>query len=259
MGGGYVLNFTDANFANFFEPFKVDIHSTKYQIDGSSKAKKLRAFWELESDPLVGRVSSDLLDLYEAYCDVNGRDRDATLLTKSREIVARLSGESFAAEEAAAEDFLEQAFKIPNLYELPVDFAVAEIIEERLEEARTCLSVGAYLSVIFLCGSVLEAVLLGAARNDPEKFNRSPASPKSDGKVKQFHEWSLAEFIDVATEVEVLKPDVKEFSHGLRHFRNYIHPYEQIVSGFTPDEYTSKVPAGLTGIASTDRPHFQTF
>ena len=35
----------------------------------------------------------------------------------------------------------------------------------------------AYLSAIVLCGSVLEGVLLGAAKKDPEKFNRSPASP----------------------------------------------------------------------------------
>jgi hypothetical protein len=34
---------------------------------------------------------------------------------------------------------------------------------------------------------------------------------------------------------------VKKFSHGLREFRNYIHPYEQMVSGFAPDEHTAKV------------------
>ncbi|MCY4317652.1 MAG: hypothetical protein OXE76_00405, partial [Alphaproteobacteria bacterium] len=40
---------------------------------------------------------------------------------------------------------------------------------------------------------------------------------------------------------QALKLDVKKFSHGLRDFRNYIHPYEQMVSGFTPDEHTAKV------------------
>ena len=47
--------------------------------------------------------------------------------------------------------------------------------------------------------------------------------------------------IDVACEVGVLKLDIKKFSHGLRDFRNYIHPYEQMTSGFTPDEHTAKV------------------
>ena len=116
------------------------------------------------------------------------------------------------------------------------------IIENRLSEARAAMGAGAYLSTIFLCGSVLEAVLLGAAQKEPARFNRASASPKTaDGSVKRFHEWSLAQFIDVACEAGLLKPDVKKFSHGLRDFRNYIHPYEQMVSGFTPDQHTAKV------------------
>ncbi len=100
----------------------------------------------------------------------------------------------------------------------------------------------AYLSTILLCGSVLEAVLLGAAQREPARFNRASAAPKtSDGSVKRFYEWTLAQFIDVACEVSILKPDVKKFSHGLRDFRNYIHPYEQMSSGFSPDAHTAKV------------------
>ena len=83
---------------------------------------------------------------------------------------------------------------------------------------------------------------LGAAQKEPARFNRAAASPKAnDGKVKHFPDWSLAQFIDVACEIDLLKPDVKKFSHGLRDFRNYIHPYEQMVSRFTPDEHTAKL------------------
>ena len=66
-------------------------------------------------------------------------------------------------------------------------------------------------------------------------------SPKRDGKTKPFQEWSLAEFINVAHDIGVLKPDVQKFSHGLRDFRNYIHPYQQMDSGFAPDEHTANV------------------
>ena len=219
----------------------MDIHGRKYQTIGTSKAKKLRSFWEQESDELVGRVLSELLDAYEANCVVTSRERDNALLAKSREIAARLSGDVPTTKPLAVEDFLEQDFEIPHIQDLPVDFAVAEIIEGRLREARLCLSTGAYLSVIFLCGSVLEAVLLGVAQKEPENFNRSPASPRRNGKVKPFPEWSLAEFINVACDIDVLKLDVKEFSHGLRNFRNYIHPYEQMLSQFTPDKHTASV------------------
>ena len=241
MGSGYVLKFTDAEFDNFFKGYGVNIHGNKYQTIGSSKAKKLRSFWEQESDELVGHVLSDILDAYEANCDVYGRERETALLAKCREIAARLSGDVSTVKPTADEDFLRQEFETPNIHKLPVDFAVAEIIEGRLHEAQSCLSVSAYLAVIFLCGSVLEAVLLAVAQKEPEKFNRSLASPKRNGRVKPFHDWSLAELINVASDVNVLKPDVKEFSHGLRNFRNYIHPYQQMVSNFTPDEHTAKV------------------
>ena len=119
---------------------------------------------------------------------------------------------------------------------------VVPIIQRRLREARTALEAGAYLSVVVLCGSILEEILLGKAREDPALFNGSPQSPKKgDGKVKRFPDWTLAQFIDVASDVDILKPDVQKFSHGLRDFRNYIHPYQEMMSDFTPDEHTAKV------------------
>ena len=59
--------------------------------------------------------------------------------------------------------------------------------------------------------------------------------------MKQFQDWTLSEFITVAHEIGLLKPDVQKFSHGLRDFRNYIHPYQQMASGFKPDEHTAKL------------------
>lgn len=243
MQTGYVLDFSDPKFGEFFSRHKVNIHGSKYQTYGTSKAKKLRAFWEQESDILVGNVLSEMLDSYVANCDLNNREIDKSVLEKSRGIVARLSGKEASPRTGqTVDDFLHSEFKIPNIQRLPIEAQAVPIIEKRLDEARMALGAGAYLSVIFLCGSVLEAVLLGAAQKDPARFNKTNASPKSnDGSVKRLHEWNLAQFIDASCEVGLLKPDVKKFSHGLRDFRNYIHPYEQMVSGFTPDEHTAKV------------------
>ena len=66
MSDGYVLQYNNDDFGGFFKGYGVDIHSNKYQTLGSSKAKKLRSFWEQESGGLVGRVLSELLDVYEA-------------------------------------------------------------------------------------------------------------------------------------------------------------------------------------------------
>lgn len=241
MEGGYVLHFTDATFGEFVNRHKIDIHGQRYQIYGTSKAKKMRGFWEVEPDAVVGAVLDELLDVYEANCSLNSRAVETEALKKARAITARLSGHDDPSPQTD-DDFLRREFAIPSISKLPVEAQVIPIIESRLAEARKTMGASAYLSTIFLCGSVLEAVLLGAAQKEPARFNRASASPKAgDGSVKPFHEWSLAQFIDVACELDLLKPDVKKFSHGLRDFRNYIHPYEQMSSGFTPDHHTAKL------------------
>ncbi len=240
---GYILDYSDSTYGAFFKRYKIDIHDRKYQTYGTSKANKMRAFWEQETDSLVGHVLAEMLDSYEADCDLNNREADASVLKKSRDIVARLSGKAVSPNPLqSADDFLHSEFTIPNIQKLPIEAQAVPIIESRLAEARKALKAGAHLSVIFLCGSVLEAVLLGAAQKEPARFNRAAACPKTnDGSPKRFPEWNLSQFIDVACELNLLKPDVKKFSHGLRDFRNYIHPYEQMASGFTPDEHTAKL------------------
>ncbi len=260
MGSGWVLDFSDPSFGEFFQRHKVNIHGPKYQTYGTSKAKKLRAFWEQEPDELVGTVLDELLDSYEASCELDGRELDQPILDKSRAIVARLGSSRATTSSAQTEnEFLSKEFSIPNIEKLPIEQAVTIVMRRRLEEARIALGAGAHLSVIFLCGSVLEGVLLGAAQRNPAKFNQANASPKSaDGVVRKFHDWTLAQFIDVACEIGILKPDVKKFSHGLRDYRNYIHPYEEMASGFTPDEHTAKVcfqvlKAALASVAGERR------
>ena len=59
--------------------------------------------------------------------------------------------------------------------------------------------------------------------------------------MRKFPDWTLNNFIDVAAEVEILKQDVKKFSHVVRDFRNYIHPYQQMASRFSPDKQTALI------------------
>src|SRR5690606_41421611 len=57
---GYVLDYSDATYGEFFSRYKIDIHSHRYQIYGTSKAKKMRAFWELEPDYVVAPVLAEI-------------------------------------------------------------------------------------------------------------------------------------------------------------------------------------------------------
>ena len=98
------------------------------------------------------------------------------------------------------------------------------------------------LSSIFLIGSTLEGILVGFASQYPQKYGRAKSSPKEqNGKVKQFDKWKLNDFINVSYEIGFLKKDVKQFSHYLRDFRNYIHPYKQLIDKFNPNKHTALI------------------
>lgn len=63
MGGGYVLNFSNATFEEFIlESIKVGAYNKKYDTYGNSKAKRLRAIWDKESNYAIGKLLGDLLE-----------------------------------------------------------------------------------------------------------------------------------------------------------------------------------------------------
>ena len=62
MNGGYLLDFSNARLQEFLNDFEIDLGSDKYNKYGSSKAKRFRAFWEVEPDEIVAPVLKGLLD-----------------------------------------------------------------------------------------------------------------------------------------------------------------------------------------------------
>lgn len=241
MGSGYVLDFSNPTFAEFFrESARVNIYAEKYAINGDSKAKRLRAFIGLEPDALVGKVLSDLLE-YWRYKTPQPNPQAQQLASQALKVIERLLGKSVQPKESG-DEFLKKDFGPLTLQKIPSAAPLISILEARLGEAGRCLQANAPLAVIFHCGSVLEGLLLGVASAHPQEFNQAPSSPKDkEGKVRPLHDWTLSQFIDVACELRFLKLDVKKFSHGLRDFRNYIHPYEQMSSRFNPDRHTAEI------------------
>lgn len=251
MGGGYVLNFSNPSFQQFiFDVCHVDIYTSKYEVYGESKANRLRAFWHLESDKAVGILINELLAYRKAHQKIKGVEyskADAVLFNDCLRIANRLRGvpdktvntDSVETEE----DFLKKEYQNISLEKLDIDTPVFNVLNQRLIEIEKNLKAGASLSVIIMCGSVLEGLLLGVALKNMKEFNQSSSSPrnKETGKVLPFQDWTLNNFIDVAYNIGFLGLDVKKFSHSLRDFRNYIHPYQQMSSQFSPDIDTAKI------------------
>ncbi|MDE2421215.1 MAG: hypothetical protein KGO49_08580 [Gammaproteobacteria bacterium] len=128
----------------------------------------------------------------------------------------------------------------PDFMNLGLEAGIGEILQSRWIETQKCVDAEAFLASIIMMGSLLEGILLGICQKKPAEVNTCTSAPKDSktGKVKKFHEWSLAEMIDVAHQIGWLGLDVKKFSHVLRGFRNLVHPYEHMVSGANPDKDT---------------------
>lgn len=66
MESGYVLDFSNRTFQEFIiENTQIDIDDDKYKYAGSSKANRLRAFWLKESNYIVGKLISALLNFWK--------------------------------------------------------------------------------------------------------------------------------------------------------------------------------------------------
>lgn len=140
------------------------------------------------------------------------------------------------------DEFLQREFSDIPISNIGLESAVSDVLEHRIGEIEKCYAGDAPLAAILLAGSTLEGILLGVASDHPEQFNSATSSPKDkNGKVRVFQDWTLSSFIDVARELGLIQLDTHKFSHALRHFRNYIHPFEQMSSGFTPRQHTAKI------------------
>lgn len=252
MAGGYVLNFVDRTFQEFIhDAVGIDIYAGRYRDHGSSKAKHLRCFWEKEDDATVGKLLKLMVEYgleraeARSQFDSSGPDpKDDLNYQKSWKAVQRLLGNSTASEatETDEESFLRQTFRSVPLDSLPIEGSLIPVLKDRFFETEKCYKAGAYLAVVILSGSMLEASLLGLSQSNPRTFNQARSAPRTaTGGTRPFSDWKLADFVAVAHEVGAIRRDVWKFSEHLRDFRNYIHPYQQLSTQFCPDHHTAEI------------------
>lgn len=104
MGDGYVLNFSDKTFAEFFAgELNIDINDDRYYAEGSSKAKRLRYFLKVSSTDLAVKTLSILWEYREAIRQQFDReDKVQNAQGRLLDIIDRLRGNKPQAEPTVA-------------------------------------------------------------------------------------------------------------------------------------------------------------
>ena len=257
MGNGYVLDFTNAKFADFVQN---SLGLDPYENRDGSKAHVLRSLWRDLPQEQFARLTIDMLEYRQLAEDLGQRstqtderraDVDRRLIA---EVVAELTAMAAPVEGPTAEQatFLARDFDAIDLDRIqgPLDYPA--VIADRLREIDICLEGGASLAVVFLCGSTLEGLLHEVAQSHPEPFNRAVSAPRTKGKVRPLGEWSLQDLLQVSRELKIVGEDVGKYADHVREFRNYIHPRQQLKEDFRPRPVTAQIARQVLRAAIDD-------
>jgi hypothetical protein len=123
MGSGYVLNFSDRTFAQFFtEELNIDIDDPLYARIGGSKGKRLRCFLQTVDKPTVVRALKSLWEYREALRQRSGEadkieNADGRLLG----LINRLEGGRTEKAPLVASQVPVPAFDRPKLVQLKAE------------------------------------------------------------------------------------------------------------------------------------------
>jgi hypothetical protein len=79
MEDGYLLDFSNARLQEFLNDFGIDLGDNIYDKYGSSKAKRFRAFWEVEPDEVVTPVLKGLLNYAINHDEVSSKNVENAL------------------------------------------------------------------------------------------------------------------------------------------------------------------------------------
>ena len=167
MSGGSALSFaSNQTFREFFaETFEISIYGSqeedKYGFKGNSKAKRLRALWHIEPDPLVARVLAALIGRTEQLED----PPDSHLVEECRQIVSRLLGD-----EAPLDDLVTIA-RVENLTQLQDQ--IARTRDKAREDPD--LAIGTAKEIV----ETVCKTILGDRGTSPPKDSKLPALLKA--------------------------------------------------------------------------------
>lgn len=100
MDSGYVLNFSNRTIQNFILEYTgKDIFDEKYVYGSGSKAYRLRAFWNKEPAPIVGKLITGLLEYWKTDKQTQGiviSSTEQSLYDECLKIADKLKHESIA-------------------------------------------------------------------------------------------------------------------------------------------------------------------
>lgn len=239
MGSGYVLNFSNNTFYEFFLDYcGINIYDDKYNYSSGSKANRMRAFWELETNYLVAKALGILFaewNEFKGYDSPDSPPEECLLIVKRLKDNAAVSDidavspniddESFEALAASVRDSIDQNKPVHGLDRLHT-FVIKYfrvLCEKRNIDARRDKPlhslVGGYIKSLKAQGlieSEMTERILKSSISVMEAFNRvrNEQSFAHDNNVLNYAE-SMLIFGHVTSSIRFIKALQERVEEGL--------------------------------------------
>jgi hypothetical protein len=205
--------------------------------------ERLATFLKLPTSEVDDRVEEFIGKRYFSQVEDPGVMFDGVVLRVNPALVPELEEEMVVARE---EDFVEHVaveLSSANLdrkygyndslvgqLSLLKSAELSAMLERDLREAVTALATQCYKSALVLCGSIVEVVLMDQliARRDSALESLEQILTQKGKRVrardKRINEWMLNTLLEVAREENLITQNLYYWGHGLRGFRNLVHP-----------------------------------
>lgn len=128
------------------------------------------------------------------------------------------------------------------------DNELRKIIERDYSEIQRAFVAQCWKSVIIMCGSAMEAILLDLLKQDEEKAKSSQKAPGETSLGK----WSLNNLIEVAIDLKLVTEGIAKLSHPVREYRNIIHPGNEIRNKIDFDKEEARIAIEVLNILHRD-------
>lgn len=107
------------------------------------------------------------------------------------------------------------------------------LLERDWDYIQKCRETECWKAVIILCGSFLEAVLYDVLKQKEPQVMQTQTAIKIK---KPLEACTLENYIDMSHDLNILTKGTHNFSHGLRDYRNLIHPQKEIAENYSVGE-----------------------
>lgn len=149
MHGGYVLDFSNQTFSDFFvDEIGIDIYSSQFENGGTSKAKRLRFYLRQARPDEVVKVLSSLWEYREAIRRRSGeKEKSPHTKTELFQLIKRLGGtppediisaefqkETVAINEATASQLHNKLIEVSMMEAQPRGYAFEKLLKELFDK-----------------------------------------------------------------------------------------------------------------------------